>query len=189
MTDYSEAPSEDNPEDELIQLKQMATTMGIKFSPNIGLDALRAKVKEANMPDVEGVDEETGEVKLSEFQKNDQLRKDCSKLIRVRVTCMNPDKKDWKGEIFTVCNSKVSALKKYVPFGIDEGWHIPTLIYQMMKEREFTQHYTIRNAKGELVNRQRKAKEFNIEVLDPLTEEEIKDLARRQAMSRNLEDN
>lgn len=187
MTDYSEAPTEDNPEEELIQLKQMATTMGIKFSPNIGLDKLREKVQQYNLPDTEQEDD-IPSVKQSEFQKNEAIRKECSRLIRIRVTCMNPDKKDWNGEIFTVRNAKVSEIKKFVPFNIEAGWHVPTIIYQMMKERKYVTHYEIKNAKGERVQRHKLVPEFNIEVLDPLTEEEIQELARQQAMSRSLEE-
>ena len=58
----------------------------------------------------------------------------------------------------------------------------------MMKERKYTMHYEAKNAKGEKVNRHKLVPEFNIEVLDPLTEEEIQELARQQAMSRSLED-
>ena len=188
MTDYSEAPTEDNPEEELIQLKQMATTMGIKFSPNIGLDKLREKVQQHNLPDLEIEEDNISSVKLTEFQKNEAIRKECSRLIRIRVTCMNPDKKDWNGEIFTVRNAKVSELKKFVPFNVEAGWHVPFIIYQMMKERKYTMHYEAKNAKGEKVNKHKLVPEFNIEVLDPLTEEEIQELVRQQAMSRSLED-
>ena len=188
MTDHSYAPSEDNPEEELIQLKQMATTMGIRFSPNIGLDKLREKVKQHNLPDLEDEYEDKSVTKKTEFQKNEAIRKECSKLVRIRVTCMNPDKKDWQGEIFTVRNSKVSELKKYVPFNIEAGWHVPVMIYQMMKERKFTLHYETKNVKGERVNKHKLTPEFSIELLDPLTEEEIKELARQQAMSRSLEE-
>lgn len=112
-----------------------------------------------------------------------QAQADASRLIRVVVSCMNPLKKEWEGEIFTVANSLVGTYKKFVPFNIDEGFHIPHIIYEQLKERMFQTFVSEKGPRGERIKRGKQVKEFAIQLLDPLTAEELKDLAQRQAMA------
>jgi hypothetical protein len=114
------------------------------------------------------------------------LRKEAQRLVRVRITCMNPNKKDWDGEIFTVSNSVVGTLRKYVPFNAEDGWHIPSMMLDFLRDKQFVQHYVERK-NGQEINRHKLVKEFAIEVLEPLTEEELKELAQRQAMARSVD--
>lgn len=103
-----------------------------------------------------------------------------SHLIRVRIQCMNPQKKDWPGEIISVGSAKLGTFKKYVPFhGVE--YHVPKIIFDMMKERKCTVFDVTRNARGQTTKKGRQIPEFNIEVLPPLTKEELSDLARSQA--------
>lgn len=129
----------------------------------------------------------------NEGQKRFRLKRESLKLVRVRITCMNPAKKEWEGEIFTVGNSNIGTIKKFVPFDVDEGWHIPQIMLTMIKERQcqvFTTSKTKNgpSAVGAIAVRQGKLiREFAIEILDPLTPEELQDLAQRQAMSGSID--
>ena len=114
------------------------------------------------------------------------LQKSASELMRIRVTCMNPAKKEWEGEIFTVGNAVVGTFKKYVPFNADEGWHVPRIIYEQLKDRECQVFTTVRDSRGNSTRKGKLIKEFAIEVLPNLTEEEIKELAQRQAMAKSV---
>lgn len=109
--------------------------------------------------------------------------KEATKLVRIRVTCMNPAKKEWEGEIFTVGNSVIGTHKRFVPFNADEGWHVPQIMLDMIKNRECQVFITEKSKHGVSVRRGKLIKEFAVEVLPPLTEEELKDLAQRQAMA------
>jgi len=174
-------------QDELATLKARADAMGISYHPSIGLEKLREKVnaamapKEADAPATKKAEEET----LS--QRRLRLRKEAMKLVRIRLTCMNPHKKEWDGEFITAGNSTVGTVTKYVPFNADEGWHVPHIIYEQLRDRECQTFVTVRDSKGNASRRGKLIKEFAIEVLPPLTEEELKDLAQRQAMSKSVD--
>ena len=179
---------------ELEALKERADVLGIKYHPSISLDKLKEKVNNALEPSteesyIEGIlpDDELIPIEETQIQKQNRLRKEAGKLVRIRVTCMNPSKKEWRGEIITAANSIVPEVSKYVPFGIDDGWHVPKIILNAMKERMYTQHYTTK-IDGKLVHKQRQAKEFAIEVLPPLTQQELQALASDQARRNAIQD-
>lgn len=110
-------------------------------------------------------------------------KKKAGKLVRCRITCMNPHKKNWTGEIVSVGSSHLGTYKKFIPYNSNEPYHIPWIIYQHMKERQCRIGTTQRLPNGQEVNRYKLINEYAIEVLDPLTQDELKDLAQRQAMS------
>ena len=200
---------------ELEQLKERATQLGLKFGHNIGVDLLRARVNavingdaeldEVNDEDEEFIEEEEtvaetapNKPKLdkklaerfgeTEEEKRVRLRKDAFKLIRVRIQCMNPLKKAMQGEVFTVSNSVVGTYRKFVPYNVesDEGWLVPKIMLNMIKERKFNQiRYEKKN--GLQIPKAHLVKEFAIEILPQLTKEELKELAQRQALSRSVE--
>lgn len=183
--------------DELATLKARADQMGISYHPNIGVEKLREKIKKALESDGpvqdEEVQQEEKEVSAppvfneSPAQKRKRLKKEAEKLVRIRVTCMNPAKREWEGEIFTAGNSVVGSLKKYVPFNCDEGWHVPYIIYQQIKNRKCQIFTTRRTKDGHTVREGKLINEFAVEVLPPLTKEELKELARRQAMAKAVD--
>lgn len=190
MTEPTELdfPEQDEPQlDELTLLKQRAQTLGIKFHPSIGLESLRSKVSAAlTWEDAEEAAEEPvpeAPAAESRIQMRNRLRKEASALVRVRVTCMNPNKKEWKGEIFTASNSIVGTFRKYVQFNTEEGWHVPQIILNMIKARQFQTFYTIKNERGVAVRKGKLVPEFAVEVLPPLTEKELLELSRRQALA------
>ena len=78
-------------------------------------------------------------------------------------------------------------MKKFVPFNADDGWHVPYVIYQQLKERQCQIFQTATDARGNKVRKGKLIKEFAIEVLPPLTKEELEELARRQAMAKAID--
>jgi hypothetical protein len=185
----SEETTEVLQQDELSTLKARADLLGISYHPSIGVEKLREKLAAA----LEGGAEETknegtgiGAPVESEAQKRLRLMQEATKLVRIRVTCMNPAKKEWEGEIITVGNAGVGTYKKYIPFNADEGWHVPNIIYQALQERQCQVFVSTKTKNGVTIRQGKLIKEFAIEVLPPLTEEELKDLAQRQAMSKSV---
>jgi hypothetical protein len=178
--------------DELAALKARADMMGITYHHKIGVDKLRDKVnakltgdKEVENP-VPKTSAKKGRDYLThqEFQKQEfnHRKSTAAKLVRARITCMNPAKKEWDGEIISVGSAKLGTFKKFVKFNAEEGWHIPNIIYEYMKERKCSIFFTEKNHIGQKVRKAKLVNEFNIEVLPPLTKEELKALAQRQAM-------
>ena len=179
---------EDAPKDELTLLKERATLIGLQYHPSIGLDKLREKVTAAlkEPAEVEAVVQVAQEVQESEAQVHARYRKEASALIRVRLTCMNPAKQSWEGEIFTVSNSVIGTMKKFIPFHAEEGWHIPQALLNVIQERHYQAPYTERNSKGQEIRKYKMAKEFSIEILPNLTGVELKDLANQQAIANRI---
>lgn len=171
--------------DELTALKERATLLGISFHPSIGLEKLREKVNAA-VVDEEKEKPKTEEAE-SEHAKRARLMAEATELVRIRVSCMNPAKKEWDGEIISVGNSVVGTHTKFIPFNAEDGWHVPRIIYNMLKERECQVFVTKRDARGNQVREGKLIKEFAIEVLPQLTQEELDELARRQAMAKSVD--
>lgn len=174
--------------DELTVLKQRADQMGITYSNNIGVDTLREKIqaKLSGEPEKKAEVEAPVERELTQAEKDNILRNnirvDALKLVRIRLTNLNPNKKDLHGEIITVSNRYIGTVRKYVPFNEagENGWHVPQIILDVMRDKRFLSIRT-RRVNGREVIEQSWAPEFAIEVLPPLTEEELQQLANRQA--------
>lgn len=180
-------------QDELTTLKERATLMGLKFHPSISLDKLREKVNaatdESDEPDVEVVSAKAVAPVIEETmnQMRNRLKKEALALVRIRLTCMNPAKAEWEGEIFTIGNALIGSVKKFVPFNADDGWHVPTVILQQLQERQCQVFVGAKDARGNNVRRGKLIKEFAIEILPPLTKTELDELALRQAMSKAID--
>lgn len=170
-----------NTTDELSALKARADLLGISYHPSIGLEKLRDKVNAA----LASGEQSEGSVK-DDAAERIELQNKAAELVRIRVTCMNPAKKEWEGEIFTTGNSVVGTFKKFVPFNADEGWHVPRIILEMIQQRQCQIFTTVKSKNGVAVRQGKLIKEFAVEILPPLTEEELKDLAQRQAMAGNI---
>ena len=175
---------------ELENLKIRAEKLGVKFHPSISADKLREKIKAAQA-EGEGSVGEQPEVKSatdtdeeSPAAKKLHLKREGLKLVRVRITCMNPTKKEWEGEIFTVSNNAVGTVKRYVPYNVEDGWHVEQILLNQLRERQCQIFVTDKDSRGNKIRKGKLIREFAIEVLDPLTEEELRDLAQRQAMAK-----
>ena len=173
-------------EAELAALKERARMMGLKISPKIGLEKLRAKIEAKLNPIAEetmDLEEETEVQRKARIRKKQKLEQ--MALIRCRIANLNPSKRDLRGEIFTVANKYVGTVRKFIPYGeaTDNGYHIPQIIYEQLKTRKFLQVNTRndRSAGNQIVVDQRWVPEFSIEVLPQLTKEELDKLAASQS--------
>ena len=166
---------------ELEQLKAKADELKVSYHPSISAAKLREKLAAVNA---------LGEVVAATAPVEQDLsrqRREASKLVRIRVTCMNPMKNEWPGEIFTTGNDVVGTFKKYVPFNADDGWHVPHIIYEMIRDRQCQVFTTSRTKNGIGVRQSKLIKEFAVEVLPDLTEAELAELAQRQAMAKSVD--
>lgn len=184
------ADIEQTTENELEMLKARADKLGISYHPSIGAEKLREKINAALAYEGEQTQEAAvakGPQEETEAQRRQRIMDEALKLVRIRVTCMNPAKKEIDGEIFTTGNAIIGTVRKYVPFNAPDGWHVPQIILNMLQERQFQQFYNEIVKNGVSVRRSRMVKEFAIEILPPLTDEELKDLAQQQAMAKRID--
>ena len=194
MSDIDNDQTETPVQDELTALKARATMLGLAFHPSIGLEKLREKVNAAVTGEPEAAEQptpqpvaQTAAVAETEGQKRNRLKNNANRLVRIRVACMNPAKKEWEGEFFSAGNAVVGTLTKYVPFNAEDGWHVPNMILKMIQDRQCQVFYTVSDSKGNKSRKGKLIKEFAIEILDDLTPEELHDLAQRQAMSNSID--
>ena len=175
-------------QDELVTLKARADLMGVQYHPSIGVDKLREKLNSAltgkpQEPEKSEMIAVTSPAAETEAQMLQRMRDEQLALVRIRITCMNPNKTEWQGELFTVGNSLIGTVTKFVPFNADDGWHVPKILLEFMQERQCQVFVTAKTKNGVSIRQGKLIKEFAIEILPPLTKEELQDLAQRQAMA------
>ena len=199
---------------ELDVLKQRARMMGVEFSNNIGVETLRERIraKAAEQSNATAAPAPAlfdpalipAATQQASFQANtgggpalgiepkpakpltlrQYLQREHMKLVRVRITNLDPKKKNLPGEVFTVANEFLGTVRKYIPYGevSDDGYHVPFCIYRELESRRFLdiRTYKERANNNKIRVEQRWAKEFAIEVLPHLTPTELKQLAVAQ---------
>ena len=182
--------------DELSLLKQRARMMGVQFSNNIGLESLKERIRAKQEGESESNEQKSEVAPLSDPAKpapaagkrktlRQHLIEENMKLVRLRITNLDPKKKDLPGEVFTVANEHLGTVRKFVPYGevTDNGYHVPYCIYKALKARKFLNIRTFkdRQNQNQIKVEQSWAQEFALEVLPTLTPDEIKKLAAAQS--------
>lgn len=179
---------------ELSLLKSRAKLMGITFSNNIGLDALKEKIEKKMAGEADdAVSDETViapnplEPEVRPMSLRDIIAQDAMKLVRLRITNLDPKKKDLPGEVFTLANEYLGTVRKYIPYGevTEDGYHVPNCIYERLKARMFQNIRSVKERNGHIRVETNWVREFSLEVLPPLTEKELKQLATAQQAAAN----
>lgn len=168
--------------DVLQMLKNKADTLGIGYGVDIDVAALKTKIENK----LAGLDTETP-VKVSNQELRQKAYEAGMRLVRVRITNMNPSKSDLQGEIFTFSNRYLGEVKRYVPYGEQEnGWHLEQCIYDMLKEKKYQQIRVRKAPNGQQLPETKWVPEFAFEELPPLTQQELKVLANKQAAAAGM---
>jgi hypothetical protein len=195
--------------DELEVLKQRATLLGVPFSNNIGVDTLRQRiadkmrendegeqqggeqVAEKNpLEDVGDAPSETVAAPVRKLSLRQHLYNTEMRLVRLRITNLDPKKKDLPGEILTVANEYLGTVRKFVPFGevTDDGFHVEYCLYKLMEARRFLSIRTIKDRRtGHVRVESQMAKEFALEILPDLTPAELAKLANAQKAAGSID--
>lgn len=164
--------------DELSLLKDRAKKLGIPVQGNLSASTLKelidAKLAPAEKPTT---------THASKNAKHKAIRDEAMKLIRVKITCMNPSKKNMQGEIFSVGNKVIGTVKKFIPFSPsthENGYHIPKVLLDALRKRKFQTFREVKHDNGQKTSESVMVTEFAIETMEPLTEAELESLARDQ---------
>jgi hypothetical protein len=183
---------------ELEVLKEMATMMGINFSNNIGVESLKQRIEEkrASLNAQSNTEDQTDTTQVNPLAHADPsvvsekplslrqyMMQEQTRLVRLRITNMDPKKADLQGEILTVANEYLGTIRKFVPFGeaTDNGYHVPYCLYELLKNREFLQIKTFKKPGGRIETKTQYVREFALEILPDLTEKELAQLKTTQA--------
>ncbi len=161
---------------ELDTLKQLAENKGIEFHPNIGLDKLKTKIAEYDKRFAKAIEEPK---RSSKMAAREEARKVAMKLIRVRIACMDPSKREWQGEWLSVGNSLLGFHTKYVLF--DHEYHLTQFMVDNLKDRKFRMSKDIPDGKGGKISKNFFPNAYNVEILTPLDKKQLAELAADQA--------
>lgn len=160
------------------ELKQLLKDNDIAFHPAMGKAKLE-EIAQTNglMPMTTTVTQPERKLSLREH-----IQAEAMKLVRVRVTCMNPAKANLYGDFFTVASEYLGNVTKFVPYGsqTDDGYHVPQCILDKMRSATFTVTKEVKDIKGRTYVTVKDLPELAIEVLPPLTKEELAALANAQ---------
>ena len=111
-------------------------------------------------------------------------RRRATQLVRCMITNMHPEKKAWPGEIISVGSAKLGTFKKFVPFNTGEPYHLPRIIFDVLKDKECSSFFNKKNRQGHTVRRSRLIKEYALVELPRLTPKELEDLRIKQALAK-----
>lgn len=195
----------------LAELKEQANLLGIAYPANANVAKMTQLIKEyraqiAQEANTDNLDlsgtvvpniQENVSNRFSDAPRGKslgQLKDEAFKLIRCRVTVNNPSKQQMEGQIITVGNDVIGTASKFIPFQpmyYENGYHIPKIIVDYMKEMTHTRYPKKKDNTGATLEDHgnvRLVKDFIIEELPTLTEEGLRELAEQQSATRSLED-
>lgn len=192
--------SEQESTETLKDLKAQADLMGIKYPVNANVKKMVELIDE-HKKSLEEENTETTSTSSTSVSQTPRTNKigsvldEAMKLIRVRVTVNNPSKQSREGEIISAGNAVIGFVSKFVPYQpafYENGYHIPKIILDAMKEMKHTRYPKKKdrfNATMDDYDKARLVSDFTIEELPPLTGQELKELAEYQQANRTVEDN
>ncbi len=200
MSDESQAELDVQEPSELDTLKARAKLLGITHHHNVGVAKLKGLIEnhlnpQKDEPEKIQVTDDThknpdpGPVDTSKYDpaaamspamKKRWKRSEASKLVRIRVTCMDPDKKEYDGEIISVGNRSFGTIKRFIPYNQDEPTHCEQMLFNFLKERKCTVTKTV-TENGRKVQRKMLINAYAIEELAPLKRDELELLKKTQA--------
>lgn len=186
----------------LSDLKKQADLLGINYPNNANIakmvdliDTHMAKIKEeGNKREINNITAKSGAVTLYNGKTLRDLQDEAFKLIRIKLTVNNPNKINRDGQWITAGNSKVGVIKRYIPFKpefYENGWHVEAIILERLKQMKHQRFPKSKDSGNTAMDDYRKASlvnDFSIEILPPLTKEELEELANQQARTGSLKD-
>ncbi|WMX17955.1 hypothetical protein [Pseudomonas phage L15] len=210
LQNLSEAPLESpDTRSELEVLQEKATALGISFRSNTGVEKLRERINAVLNDEAVGDEEEdeateatssipkpsaeagAAALKAAEAPRpktEGELRRDrrlaAHRLIRCRITCHNPNKNDWDAEYFSIGNDEIGTIRRLVPYEVD--WHVPEALLNFIKSKQYQHFYTVTEQTPmgpQKVRRSKSVREFSVEILPQLSEDELESLRKQQAVN------
>jgi len=122
---------------------------------------------------------------ISEALRRAIVRAKALRLIRCRVTNLDPQDASVPSMLLTAYNKYTGKVSKLIPFGEENeaGYHIPKILVDELKSRTFNMRKE-KKRKGSSFGVKEytttQVRKFNIEELPPLTQEELNNLANDQ---------
>jgi len=160
------------------ELKVEAEALGIDVPGNISKAKLQKKIDDVRNVINEPVHNPESEVIEKKLTPEAQAKKIGGKLMRVRITCHDPQFKKHNG-LVRAAGSTLYFVKRFVPF--NRITHIEKVIYDFMKQTEYQWfEEKINRSTGRKYKIPKSSPAFVIEDLPQLTQAELSELAKDQ---------
>ena len=114
-----------------------------------------------------------------------QHKRSNEKLIRVRITALNPDGNK-NGILLAVGNTETGFSNKYVQF--NKPTHIPNIMFKTFQEKTYMSRQTKKGRDGRSEVTSNLVPAFSIVELPPMTAAEKELIAKRQSVQSNMDD-
>lgn len=159
---------------ELSLLREKADLLGIEYHPNTGAKKLAELISEREA-ELEGAKPVAARTASAASDRSHL------EMMRVLVVPLDDTKAAYDGEYFTVGNSVIGTFRYFVPYNLTQGWHLPRIIVDMLKEKRF-QKFVVKKNKQSGIEESHSidSPQFSVQELEPLTKEELKKLADSQ---------
>ena len=193
MSDVQNTPNA-SPEAEqaIASLKKQADRLGVTYKSNTSIATLQKAIKDKMDAPIGGEDSSPVEsAQGASVQPTGQsiqaYQDEALKLVRVIITPMESTKaSNLENELFCAGNSVIGTVKRVITFG--EPWHVEQILLNSLQEKKYQLFVSKKDARGVVHTKARSVKAYNIAILDPLTPEEMAELADRQIRTRALLD-
>jgi len=160
-------------------LMERADLMGLDYKKNIPTDKLRKLVNGEIDVDKDVEAKPTTEKTVDEVRAD--FRKEQTALVRVILTCNDPQMKDWETTPYLhVSNAILSLPRITVPFGVE--WHVPKVYLDMLKDQNCTITVKSKDEQGRPITVPKEIKKYNVQELPALTTSELAELKQSQLM-------
>ena len=156
------------------ELQSALELMGVKVHHNANLKTLQQAFDEAKATPLEGIPVDS----LKTDHKAHLIMK------RYKISCMNPVKRDWTGEIFTAGNDRVGTVRKFVPYNCiaAEAWHIPAIIVEGILAQKYLEITMKKDRNGHDYVSKAWKPSFVLSELPELSVDEMQRLAHHQRL-------
>lgn len=118
------------------------------------------------------------------------IRAQALRLVRVKIQNLDPNDSTLSGAIISLQNKYTGKVAKYIPFGeeSENGYHIPWMMYEHLKQWKFPLRKEQKGGRfGVKTYKTVMVPKFNIEILEPLTLQQIQDLANHQRAAQSID--
>lgn len=117
---------------EIETIKAQLDMLGVKYHHNSNLKTLQDKLAEVN--------KEANKEEKTSRDVHKSVREEMLEPILVKITCLNPNKTSWRGEIFRFGNSIIPQCEDFIPYNCEEAnavW-VPRMLVGILKERVYS---------------------------------------------------
>lgn len=118
------------------------------------------------------------------------IRAQALRLVRVKIQNLDPNDASLSGAIISLQNKYTGKVAKYVPFGeeSENGYHIPWMLYEHLKQWKFPLRKEVKGGRfGVKTYKTVMVNKFAVEILPPLTMQELKELASHQRAAQSID--